>query len=303
MDAEWPVPVPKGTSLDLIQIEMLNLGAEYAWLDVLCLRQEGGIKEHLCQEEWKVDVPTIGNMYKSTHRVCAWMLQEISHNPTIGGDTGDQQFWEKFYEQLSSLCFVTYTLYDVLSEMQKQVSTNPVDKIAGMTYLLGSDSIPAYYGGQSEENMWTALLDGVLEQHLASLLLWRPSWKQVMSKTVPPSSFPSAQTMVLSPVTEGIRTDLCIGGYIIESALVRGLSKEDSQGREHSLLSEESMQHWVIGWRLANQRFKKASVFELYDKHEEEEEEEDVEAGAYGKVWEEASLMRSICTEIHTILV
>ncbi len=33
--------MPKDANLDLIRIEMLNLGAEYAWLDVLCLRQEG----------------------------------------------------------------------------------------------------------------------------------------------------------------------------------------------------------------------------------------------------------------------
>ncbi len=37
---EWPVAMPKDANLDLIRIEMLNLGAEYAWLDVLCLRQE-----------------------------------------------------------------------------------------------------------------------------------------------------------------------------------------------------------------------------------------------------------------------
>ncbi len=39
---EWPVPMPRDANLDLIRIEMLNAGAEYAWLDVLCLRQVGG---------------------------------------------------------------------------------------------------------------------------------------------------------------------------------------------------------------------------------------------------------------------
>ncbi|SJL16947.1 uncharacterized protein ARMOST_20483 [Armillaria ostoyae] len=48
---------------DLIRIEMLNLGAEYAWLDVLCLRQEGGLREDLRVQEWKLDVPTIGWVY------------------------------------------------------------------------------------------------------------------------------------------------------------------------------------------------------------------------------------------------
>ncbi len=35
---------------------MLNLGAEYVWLDVLCLRQKEGLREDLREEEWKVDV-------------------------------------------------------------------------------------------------------------------------------------------------------------------------------------------------------------------------------------------------------
>ncbi len=36
---EWPVPMPKDADLNLIRIKMLSLGAEYVWLDVLCLRQ------------------------------------------------------------------------------------------------------------------------------------------------------------------------------------------------------------------------------------------------------------------------
>ncbi len=41
---EWPVPVPKDANLDLIRIEMLSLGLEYTWLDVLCLRQKEGLR-------------------------------------------------------------------------------------------------------------------------------------------------------------------------------------------------------------------------------------------------------------------
>ncbi len=62
---EWPVPIPKSASLELIWIEMLNLGLEYTWLDVLCLRQKGGPWEDLCVEEWKLDVPTIGYVYRN----------------------------------------------------------------------------------------------------------------------------------------------------------------------------------------------------------------------------------------------
>ncbi len=68
---EWPVPIPKDANLDLIRIEMLNIGAEYVWLDVLCLRQVGGTREDLRLEEWKVDVPTIGCVYQRTRATSA----------------------------------------------------------------------------------------------------------------------------------------------------------------------------------------------------------------------------------------
>ncbi|KAK0470686.1 hypothetical protein IW261DRAFT_1372396 [Armillaria novae-zelandiae] len=84
---QWPVPIPKDANLDLIRIEMLNLGAEYIWLDVLCLRQEGegedprgnpgqwewDRREALRKEEWKVDVPAIGWLYAWTNRVVCYL--------------------------------------------------------------------------------------------------------------------------------------------------------------------------------------------------------------------------------------
>ncbi|KAK0433757.1 hypothetical protein EV421DRAFT_1994036 [Armillaria borealis] len=114
---EWPVPMPKDANLDLICIEMLNLGAEYVWLDVLCLRQVGG-----CVEEWKLDVPTIGRVYMVAYSGVvsyfsglghpfslkeddlesdrcwfrrAWTMQEVQHHMIIGGDTGDDRFTHK----------------------------------------------------------------------------------------------------------------------------------------------------------------------------------------------------------------
>ena len=66
---EWPVPIPKAASIENIRIELLNLGAEYVFLDVLCLRQ-GGVAEDDYQRkrEWKLDVPTIGHIYQHTPR-------------------------------------------------------------------------------------------------------------------------------------------------------------------------------------------------------------------------------------------
>ncbi len=81
---EWPVPMPKDANLDLIRIEMLNLGAEYAWLDVLCLRQEGGKGKHLRVEEWKLDVPT----YRMGVLGCSCCVLLQRSGSTTASDTG-----------------------------------------------------------------------------------------------------------------------------------------------------------------------------------------------------------------------
>ena len=74
----WPIPLPRGVELEDIRGEMIRLGVRYAWLDVLCLRQQ--FQKDLaipvsrevmeCREqrrltEWKVDVPTIGAIYSN----------------------------------------------------------------------------------------------------------------------------------------------------------------------------------------------------------------------------------------------
>ena len=75
----WPTPLPRGVELEDIRGEMIRLGVRYAWLDVLCLRQEFRPalakelaipvreiveKHNECRKkEWEVDVPTIGAIY------------------------------------------------------------------------------------------------------------------------------------------------------------------------------------------------------------------------------------------------
>ncbi len=52
--------MPKDANLDLnLEAESQNIQPciRYAWLDVLCLRQEGRKSEHLRLEEWKLDMP------------------------------------------------------------------------------------------------------------------------------------------------------------------------------------------------------------------------------------------------------
>ncbi|KAF8460041.1 hypothetical protein BDZ91DRAFT_636139, partial [Kalaharituber pfeilii] len=81
----WPVPVPAGVSLEAIRWEALSHGAQYCWLDVLCLRQRmiqrvpgttAGIDDETESaereqrlEEWSVDIPTIGNIYRQATNV------------------------------------------------------------------------------------------------------------------------------------------------------------------------------------------------------------------------------------------
>ncbi|RPB29251.1 hypothetical protein L211DRAFT_833103 [Terfezia boudieri ATCC MYA-4762] len=112
---EWPVPIPAGVTLEMVRNELLNLGAEYAWLDILCLRQRSPDpeKEKIRLREWEIDVPTIGNAYQfsdteRTVQYCnglgrpfetvgwdgprhwlnrAWTLQEINSQAIIGGVT------------------------------------------------------------------------------------------------------------------------------------------------------------------------------------------------------------------------
>ncbi|PBK64191.1 hypothetical protein ARMSODRAFT_1023356 [Armillaria solidipes] len=172
---EWPVPIPEDVNLDLIRIEMLNLGAEYAWLDVLCLRQEGGRNEDLRAGEWMLDVPTIGNAYVLENVVCyfnglgrpleggcdfdstrswfkrTWTLQETSDNWTIGGDTGDkllnEEVRERFESQLVSVERAGRAALEVvcwLSLLRDRTAEKGVDKVAALTYFLASDGTPAH---------------------------------------------------------------------------------------------------------------------------------------------------------------
>ncbi len=150
---EWPVPIPKDTELDLIRMEMLNLGAEYTWLDVLCLRQKGGPREDLRAEEWKLDVPTIGSVYGCEQAVLylsglgrplslsagdlnsdrcwfrrAWTLQEAGEDRIIAGDTEDgplhaepideegnyaDETLTRFHQQLRALDNVSPDSYEI----------------------------------------------------------------------------------------------------------------------------------------------------------------------------------------------
>ncbi|KAK0479125.1 hypothetical protein IW261DRAFT_1336805 [Armillaria novae-zelandiae] len=261
---EWPVPMPKDANLDLIRIEMLNLGAEFAWLDVLCLRQRGGKGEHLRLEEWKLDVPTIGRVYSDPQPVVcyfnglgrplhltrdyfdrdqcwfrrAWTLQEITEHPIIGGETGDDvaedEVRKKFDDQLAQLQQIRNqdSPLELASEMQNRVSSHPLDKVAGLAYLLYTDSIPIYDAEMSDVDAWEVLMDVTSSLSLAQLFFlfpepgnakkyWRPSWPQIMTmKRGWTSSMPR-----MGSVQHGYRDRDSYEGYFIKSADVRGLDE------------------------------------------------------------------------------
>ncbi len=231
---KWPVPIPKDVNLNLIRIEMLNLGLGYTWLDVLCLRQKGGWREDLRREEWKLDVPTIGGVYDRKTVVChlsglgrpltlkegdldsdrswfrrAWTLQEAGRSRVIAGDTPDgplhakckdgkyeTELLTRFHKQLQSTHDIKFEVCEALEEMRKRVSTNPVDKIAGLAFLLNSRTIPAYYESESLEHAWTALVNSMDSWCRARFFFfcaepgnadkkWQPSWDHVMTKPLP----------------------------------------------------------------------------------------------------------------------
>ncbi len=261
---EWPVPMPKDASLDLIRIEMLNLGAEYAWLDVLCLRQEGGKNEHLRVEEWKLDVPTIGWMYRDVNVVCyfnglgrplhltpdyfesdrcwfrrAWTLQEISNDTIIGGETGDdvveKEIRKVFDEQLTRLREIRKRdlVIELVLEMRNRVSTKPLDNVAGLAYLLYSHSIPIYDAEMSDEDAWEGLMDTMYSGCRADLLFYFPEpgmgrkcWRPSWQQVMVLKHFVPYSYQWLGGVhrTEEIDEDW-YDGYCIDSADVRGLAE------------------------------------------------------------------------------
>ncbi|KAK0209866.1 hypothetical protein IW262DRAFT_1527974 [Armillaria fumosa] len=283
---EWPVPMPKDANLNLICIEMLNLGAEYVWLDVLCLRQASEKSDDLHLDEWKLDVPTIGRVYRMAHGrlVCyfsglgrplsvkvrdfesdtcwfrrAWTLQEIQHRMIIGGETGDDRIMEKemrarienqlsWLRENSQVGGLGMPVFIALSEMQKRVSTNHVDKVAELSYLLWTEEIPTYYASQSQEDAWTALVDEMVLTYRGYMFFlypkagngkkfWRPSWKQVMTEALPSLHLTSGWVGLLLR-TKNNNTDWCDGPYI-ESGYVRGLGKESPDGKRRGELFVE----------------------------------------------------------------
>ncbi|KAK0438756.1 hypothetical protein EV421DRAFT_1822937, partial [Armillaria borealis] len=340
---EWPVPIPKDADLNLIRIEMLNLGAEYVWLDVLCLRQkeEGGPREDLRMEKWRLDVPTIGRVYGRKVVIYlsglgrplrlkdgdldsnrnwfrrAWTLQEVGWERIIAGDMPDgpmhaQQIdggnyetalLTRFHKELHSVERGITHIFAALADMQKRVSTNPVDRVAGLAFPLLPSMIPAYHESETLEDAWTALVNAMDPWMRARFLLvypgvglrckkWRPTWDQVMKQPLPKDV-----NNLYAYVWRDNRTDEdWLDGHCIEKGHVRVFDAGSAEGHDrcgelvvkaagkiartfkihvthqfpipedtYTLLGGALYRSWAIGRRLPDQRFEKVSVIVMDD--------------------------------------
>ena len=237
---QWPVPLPKGISIESLRSELLTLGAEYVWLDVICLRQRSELDslEQLRQKEWKLDVPTIGNIYRTAekivryfnglgvpfsndgwdgpqHWLCrAWTLQEIaSEKDTINGSIprDRSQRWVflnsqgmvsgkmiKFRSAISPIIQLAAQvdskygceIYELAREMARRQSTQPVDKLSGLFYLLRTTKLPCYNEHKTSEDIWRESFHLLPLERRAEILFdfpyrgsdeqWFPTWTQVL---------------------------------------------------------------------------------------------------------------------------
>ena len=207
----WPVPIPKGASLDQVRIELLNLGAEYVFLDVLCLRQEGEKKnEGHRWKEWKLDVPTIGyvyqhDIYQTTvtyfnglglpfdvtqadytndrhwfNRV--WTLQEASDSWLPGGVTTRlaRMGWGEpaFMSRLDTLIQITRRdspkLFKMIEVARERAASGPLDRISSLAYVLRCPTLPGHDLKSDEDTAWSLLVENLTENQRTDLLFLYP---------------------------------------------------------------------------------------------------------------------------------
>lgn len=217
----WPVPFPqsKQSALESKDAHFMAFvhavrekGYRYAWVDVLCLRQfkfGSSDLENRRLEEWQVDVPTIGNIYRLAAKVMrymnglgrnmktdlkswrnprhwinrAWTLQEIRPEyMIINPKTLSAGLWPEFWniqihdskaktsKPLRKLLKPVHDLAQaarseegcsilmLVKEMSKRSSTNSVDKIAGINYLMWPSGrtfdLPVYDAKMDIDTAW-----------------------------------------------------------------------------------------------------------------------------------------------------
>lgn len=190
---QWPVPVPCGTTLENVRIELLNLGAEYVWLDVLCLRQ---VDDATRQQEWALDIPTIGHIFQAkpygrpcltyfnglglpldtSRAACAsprhwfqrmWTLQETVPQWLPGGLTRRALYsvdetalfarLEVLWASIGNLKNGEHAVTAVISAVGERHCTTELDRIAGLARCLQCTTLPVYTRTASLEDAWAVL--------------------------------------------------------------------------------------------------------------------------------------------------
>ncbi|GJE96222.1 hypothetical protein PsYK624_124160 [Phanerochaete sordida] len=217
---QWPVPLPSAASLAHVRVELLNMGAEYVWIDVLCLRQQGRAEdEALRTEEWKTDVPTIGFVYQGepSNRPCityfnglglpldtspatlessrhwfnrVWTLQESVTGWIPGGLAGfPLAGGEAFFSQVRGLVDILRKggSTALVPGLMQRSCTTEMDRVAGLAYCMGCDSLPQYDAAAPLDTSWQLLIKtmGGVERLELFLLHFAdkpfalfPSWKE-----------------------------------------------------------------------------------------------------------------------------
>ncbi|KAJ3559520.1 hypothetical protein NM688_g293 [Phlebia brevispora] len=261
---EWHVPLPNDTTLDRIRVEMLNLGAEYVWLDVVCLRQEDESKpekEFTRKEEWMTDVPTIGYIYRSWVNIVtyfdglgrpfhisdisssrhwlnrAWTLQETSPGTFIGGMTETSPFppntdgldatAKQFYEEFTAMAQHLY-------------------KSKGIFSLIEIMMLPSYVRSEEDEAVqaeaaWTNLVHTMDKPSPTSFIFlypapgngdytWTPTWRQLKSGVLPlpHASFDATAWSKFKPDSDCHKLN---EAYILKACTIQGLGESDTWQR------------------------------------------------------------------------
>ncbi|KAF8456823.1 hypothetical protein BDZ91DRAFT_745114 [Kalaharituber pfeilii] len=135
---QWPVPLPKGVNLEHnVRKELLNFGADYVWLDVLCLRQTTPSKYGqyaIKQQEWKIDVPTIGNIYRAAARVIRYFNGLGRPFSKDGWD--DRHHWLRRAWTLQEIRKEEITFNGGVSHNDGNIILNTRSKVAGQFITL-----------------------------------------------------------------------------------------------------------------------------------------------------------------------
>ncbi|KAF8465533.1 hypothetical protein BDZ91DRAFT_783245 [Kalaharituber pfeilii] len=251
---QWPAPIPACADLEGVRHEARLCGAEYCWLDVLCLRQRKmddshQVSDNLRLEEWQVDVPTIGNIYRNAtgvlryfnglgrRFVCsteiwsdrrhwanrAWTLQEmrpeeemVNAGVIVGSrlslstplsTSGEHITLRMMLKPLSELALAIHSpsgcsIIELARHMSKRFATNPVDKIAGINYLIWPKGwtfdLPIYNPATHMEDAWLRCVRSMRRDLKVELLFlfphprehltnhttsvnssWIPTWSQI----------------------------------------------------------------------------------------------------------------------------